>query len=134
MRVLLKLLACALAAAPAMATTGVAFVHGTDHRTDAYNDYWKPGMVDSVRQGPPNPANFVVINCDFEQYISKVEPPGCLTTQPHGLITVRGIEDLAVITHSNGGNVMRWILSNPPGTAATPRSSIPSAGSTRWLE
>ncbi len=113
MRVLLTVLACLLAAAPAMATTGVAFVHGTGHQTDAYNDYWKPDMVDSVRQGLPNPANFVVINCDFEQYMWKAEAAGCLATQLYDFITSKGIDDLVVITHSNGGNVMRWILSNP---------------------
>ncbi len=113
MRVMLTVLACVLAAAPAMATTGVAFVHGTGHQTDAYNDYWKPDMVDSVRQGLPNPANFVVINCDFEQYMWKAEAAGCLAGQLYTFITSKGIDDLVVITHSNGGNVMRWILSNP---------------------
>jgi len=129
MRVMLTVLACLLAAAPATATTGVAFVHGTGHQTDAYNDYWKPDMVDSVRQGLPNPANFVVINCDFEQYMWKAEAAGCLATQLYNFITAKGIDDLVVITHSNGGNVMRWILSNPTWDSRYPTI----INSIRWV-
>ena len=51
------------------AGTGVAFVHGTGHQTDAYNDYWQPTMVNTVRQGLINQNNYTVINCDFEQYM-----------------------------------------------------------------
>jgi hypothetical protein len=106
--------ACLVAiAAPAMATTGVAFVHGTGHQTDALNDYWKPELVDSVRQGLSNPANLTVINCNFEAYMWTSAAAGCLADQLYSFITARGIDDLVVITHSNGGNVMRWILSNP---------------------
>ncbi|ANB16865.1 hypothetical protein [Dokdonella koreensis] len=97
----------------ASAVTGVAFVHGAGRQTDALNDYWKAEFVDSVRQGLPNPANTLVVNCDFEQYMWDSRAAGCLAGQLHGFITSRGITDLVVITHSNGGNVMRWILSNP---------------------
>ena len=38
---------------------------------------------------------------------------GCLAGQLTSFINSRGITDLVVITHSNGGNVMRWIMSNP---------------------
>jgi len=38
---------------------------------------------------------------------------GCLAGQLSGFISSHGITDLVVITHSNGGNVIRWILSNP---------------------
>ena len=38
---------------------------------------------------------------------------GCLAGQLSSFISSRAITDLVVITHSNGGNVMRWILSNP---------------------
>ena len=129
MRVLLTVLACLLAAAPATATTGVAFVHGTGHQTDAYNDYWKPDMVDSVRQGLPDPSNFVVINCDFEQYMWTAGAAGCLATQLYNFITSKGIDDLVVITHSNGGNVMRWILSNPTWDSRYPTI----IASIRWV-
>lgn len=97
----------------ASATTGVAFVHGTGHQTNAYADYWQAPMVNTVRQGLVNQANYVVINCDFTQYMWDSRAAGCLATQLSQFISTRGITDLVVITHSNGGNVMRWILSNP---------------------
>ena len=97
----------------ASATTGVAFVHGTGHQTNAYADYWQAPMVNTVRQGLVNQANYVVINCDFTQYMWDSRAAGCLATQLSNFINTRGITDLVVITHSNGGNVMRWILSNP---------------------
>jgi len=102
-----------LAAVPALANTGVAFVHGTGHQTDALNDYWKSDFVNSVRQGLPNQANYVVVNCDFEQYMWTSAAAGCLAGYLYDFINAKGITDLVVITHSNGGNVMRWILSNP---------------------
>jgi hypothetical protein len=93
--------------------TGVAFVHGTGHQTNAYQDYWKPEMVNSVRQGLANSANYVAINCDFTRYMWDNAAAGCLAGQLTSFINNRGITRLVVITHSNGGNVMRWIMSNP---------------------
>ena len=93
--------------------TGVAFVHGTGSQTNAYNDYWQPTIVNTVRQGLTNQANYTVINCDFTQYMWDSRAAGCLATQLTSFINSRNITDLVVITHSNGGNVMRWILSNP---------------------
>ena len=100
-------------ACAAVANTGVAFVHGTGKQTDALNDYWQSAFVNSVRQGLPNQANYTVINCDFEQYMWDSRAAGCLAGQLTTFINNRGITDLVVITHSNGGNVMRWIMSNP---------------------
>lgn len=105
------LLACATPALAAV--TGVAFVHGTGKQTNAYADYWTAEMVDSVRLGLPNTANYTVINCDFEKYMWDSAAAGCLATQLTSFITAKGITDLVIITHSNGGNVMRWIMSNP---------------------
>lgn len=93
--------------------TGVAFVHGTGHQTDALNDYWTADMVNSVRQGLPDSSNYTVINCDFTQYMWDSRAAGCLAGALHDFVTGRNITDLVVLTHSNGGNVMRWILSNP---------------------
>lgn len=111
------LLACAalFTAAPALASdvTGVAFVHGTGHQTDAYNDYWQPTMVNNVRAGLANPSNYTVINCDFEQYMWDSRAAGCLATQLTSFINTKHITRLIIITHSNGGNVIRWIMSNP---------------------
>ncbi len=116
-----------LCATPAFAVTGVAFVHGTGKQTNALADYWTAEMVNSVRLGLPNQADYVVINCDFEQYMWDSRAAGCLAGQLSSFISARGITDLVVITHSNGGNVMRWILSNPtwdsryPGIISTIR-------------
>jgi hypothetical protein len=107
------LLLFALSPLAALANTGVAFVHGTGHQTNALADYWTSAMVNSVRQGLPNQANYVVVNCDFTKYMWENAAAGCLATQLYNFITSRNITDLVVITHSNGGNVMRWILSNP---------------------
>lgn len=101
------------ATTPAFAVTGVAFVHGTGKQTDALNSYWTAEMVNSVRQGLANQANYVVINCDFEQYMWDSRAAGCLAQQLTDFINAKGITDLVVNTHSNGGNVMRWIMSNP---------------------
>lgn len=104
------LAACAVTA---QANTGVAFVHGTSNQTNALDDYWTRGFVNSVRQGLPNQNNYVVVNCAFDQYMWDPNAAGCLSGVLHNFITTRGITDLVVITHSNGGNVMRWIMSNP---------------------
>lgn len=103
----------AVAAPSAFANTGVAFVHGTGSQTNAYQDYWQPTMVDTVRGGLPNTTNYVVINCDFNQYMWDSRAAGCLAGQLTNFISAKGITRLIVITHSNGGNVMRWIMSNP---------------------
>lgn len=109
------LLLAALAAVSSFcqAATGVAFVHGTGSQTNAYQDYWQPTMVDNVRGGLANPANYVVINCDFNQYMWDSRAAGCLATQLTSFISAKNIDRLIIITHSNGGNIVRWIMSNP---------------------
>ena len=113
----------------ALAATGVAFVHGTGKQTNALDDYWTTDMVNSVRQGLSNSANYVVINCDFEQYMWNSQAAGCLAGQLYNFINQRGIDDLVVLTHSNGGNVMRWILSNPTWDSRYPTI----IQNTRWV-
>lgn len=110
---LCALLLCLAAAMPAGAATGVALVHGTGAQTDAASDYWTWDFVNSVRAGLPDSSDYVVVNCDFEQYMWTSDAAGCLAGTLYDFITSKGIDDLVVITHSNGGNVMRWILSNP---------------------
>ena len=109
-----------LAVSTAFANTGVAFVHGTGKQTDALNAYWTAANVNSIRQGLPNQANYVVINCDFEQYMWHSAAAGCLAGQLTSFISTKAITDLVIITHSNGGNVMRWIMSNPTYDARYP--------------
>ena len=119
----------ATTAASAAEVYGVAFVHGTGKQTNAYQDYWQPTMVNNVRAGLPNPANYVVVNCDFTKYMWDSAAAGCLAGQLSSFISSKGITKLTVITHSNGGNVMRWIMSNP-----TYDSRYPGIiGQIRWV-
>src|SRR3546814_7186185 len=125
----LTLAGCAVVSQDATSTTGVAFFHGTGNQTDALNDYWKSAFVNSVRQGLVNQANFVVINCDFNQYMWDSRASGCLAGQLTNFISQRGITDLVVITHSNGGNIMRWIPANPTWDSRYPNI----ISKTRWV-
>ena len=111
------------------ANTGVAFVHGTGNQNDALNDYWTAEFVNSVRQGLPNSNNYVVINCQFEEYMWTSGAAGCLAGSLYNFITSKNITDLVVITHSNGGNVMRWIMSNPTWDSRYPTI----INSIRWV-
>ncbi len=121
MRRMTLMLPLILAAATAHAsTTGVALVHGTGHQTDAYNDYWQSAMVEGVRNGLTDRQNLLVVNCDFDRYMWDDRAAGCLAGQLTSFIQNRHIDRLVVITHSNGGNVMRWILSNPTWDARYP--------------
>ena len=82
-------------------------------QTDAYNDYWTGDFVHSVMSGAPNSNRYVVVNCDFEKYMWDSAAAGCLAGQLTTFINNNNITSLYVITHSNGGNVIRWIMSNP---------------------
>lgn len=119
-----------MAALPASAgNTGVAFVHGTGKQTNAAADYWTQEFIDSVKQGLPNQSLVVVINCDFEQYMWTSGAAGCLASQLHPFIVNNNITDLVIQTHSNGGNVMRWIMSNPTWDSRYPTI----INSIRWV-
>lgn len=97
-----------------LSNPGIAFVHGTkDHRQDAYGDYWKVDFIQTVAQGLANPENHFVVHCDFSQYMWGEEAANCVAEQLQQFIRDKNISSLTVYTHSDGGNVMRWILSNP---------------------
>lgn len=95
----------------AFANQGVAFVHGTGKQTDAYTNYWTGSFVQSVMNG--NGSRYVVINCDFDQFMWHPDAAGCLAEQLTNFISTNNISSMYVITHSNGGNIIRWIMSNP---------------------
>ncbi len=99
--------------ASASANQGIAFIHGTGNQSDAYNDYWTGDFVNSVRQGLSNSGKYTVINCDFDQFMWVEAAAGCLANQLNSFIANENINSLVLLTHSNGGNVVRWILSNP---------------------
>lgn len=114
------LLCCLLLSFSVTAAQGVAFIHGTGHQTDAYNDYWTGDFVNSVRQGLPDNSKYIVINCDFDQFMWDNQAAGCLATQLTSFINDKNISQLTLLTHSNGGNVVRWILSNPTSDSRYP--------------
>ncbi|KTC89096.1 hypothetical protein [Legionella cincinnatiensis] len=92
---------------------GIALVHGTkDHRDDAEGGYWKTDFIQSLVQTLPNPENYYVVHCDFSKYMWDEDAAGCTADQLLNFIDDKKISSLIVYTHSNGGNVIRWILSN----------------------
>ena len=97
----------------ANANTGLALVHGTGSQTDAYNDYWTGDFVNSVKQGIPDQSKVLIVNCNFDKYMWDDAAAGCLAESMSNFISQHNITNLKVVTHSNGGNVIRWILSNP---------------------
>ncbi|KTD59305.1 hypothetical protein Lsan_2209 [Legionella santicrucis] len=93
---------------------GIALVHGTkDHRDDAEGGYWKTDFIQSLIQALPNPENYYVVHCDFSKYMWDEDAAGCTADQLLNFIADKKISSLIVYTHSNGANVIRWILSNP---------------------
>lgn len=93
---------------------GIAFVHGTnDHRNDADGSYWKTGFIEELASALPSSDNKIVVRCDFSQYMWQEETSGCLADQLLDFIRDKKLSKVIVYTHSNGGNVMRYILSNP---------------------
>lgn len=94
--------------------TGIVFIHGTnDHRSNADGDYWKKDFTRAVAQALPNPGNYLIVACDFSQYMWHEDAGGCLVNQILQFVKDKNISKLIVYTHSNGANVMRWVLSNP---------------------
>lgn len=93
---------------------GITFIHGTnDHREDAEGDYWKTDFIESMARALPNPENYYVVHCNFSAYMWDDAAAGCVVSQLVHFIKEKKISALVVYTHSNGGNVLRWILSNP---------------------
>lgn len=93
---------------------GIAFVHGTnDHRLDAATEYWKNDFTNALADALPNPDNKYVVHCDFSHFMWDEAAGSCLAEQLSQFISDKQITKLIVYTHSDGGNVMRWVLSNP---------------------
>lgn len=93
---------------------GIAFIHGTkDHREDAYGTYWKTDFIQSVTNALDNPDNYYVVHCDFSRYMWHEDSAFCVADQLLEFINEKKISSMTVYTHSDGGNVIRWILSNP---------------------
>lgn len=93
---------------------GIAFIHGTkDHREDAYGSYWKTDYLESMAKALPNPENYYVVHCDFDRYMWHEDAANCVSDQLLQFISDKNISSLTLYTHSDGANVIRWIISNP---------------------
>lgn len=104
----------AFSQSPGNINLGIAFVHGTnDHREDADGGYWKSDFIESIAQSLPNPGNYYLVHCDYSKYMWEEDAAGCTANQLLAFIDHKKISSLILYTHSNGANVMRWILSNP---------------------
>jgi len=115
-----------LMASMAWAGTGVAWVHGTSdyYGGNAMSGYWDYDIVQVGSAGNP----YVVINCDHEEYMWSSRAGGCMADQMKSFVQSNGVDDLVVQTHSNGGNVWRWVVSNPTWDA----DYTPATQNTRW--
>ena len=93
---------------------GIAFIHGTrDHREDALGGYWKVDFIQSVIQGLAKPENHYVVHCDFSKYMWHQDAADCVADQLLTFIADKNISSLTLYSHSDGANIIRWILSNP---------------------
>lgn len=94
---------------------GLAFVHGTSSHSpySAHHSYWTDPMIDGVRAGLDDTSKYEVIGCNFTKKLTHADAADCLAEQLLDFIEDEDVTKLVVITHSHGGNMMRFILSNP---------------------
>ncbi|MEM1183108.1 MAG: hypothetical protein AAGM22_32495 [Acidobacteriota bacterium] len=94
---------------------GLALNHGTrsQTKTTARWEYWTNPNINSIREGLPDPSLYEIIGCDFDQNIWSDDSTGCLAEQLQDFVFDDNITKFEALTHSHGGNMMRWILSVP---------------------
>src|SRR5512140_1178934 len=104
---------CLLWIGAAEAKTGVVFIHGKGGADLQYQStavaYWTPAMISATTKGYAIPS--LVCHYDGTQYmwVAAAQVAGQITTW----MTANAIDDIVVETHSFGGVVIRWILSQP---------------------
>lgn len=93
---------------------GIAFIHGTsDHIKDADGGYWRRSFINGVAAGLSNKDNLLIVACDYSDYMWLEKSAGCTADQLIAFAEENNIDKLVLYTHSNGANVIRWILSHP---------------------
>jgi len=102
-----------LSAAIAEAKTGVVFIHGKGG-TDLANPsvaraYWTDDMIRATTKGYTLP--YLVCSYDGTQYMWVAA--GQVAGEIYNWMNANAIDDIVIETHSFGGIVIRWILSNP---------------------
>jgi hypothetical protein len=97
----------------AQAKTGVVFIHGKGGATLAQPSvaraYWGEDMLRATTKGFTIP--YLVCSYDGTQYMWVAG--GQVAGQIYNWMNANAIDDIVVETHSFGGVVIRWILSNP---------------------
>jgi hypothetical protein len=111
--VLIACITASLRALPAVATTGVVFIHGKGGATLAdasvARAYWTEAMISATTKGNTIPS--LVCHYDGTQYMWVAG--GVVAGQITTWVNANAITELVIETHSFGGVVIRWILSNP---------------------
>jgi pimeloyl-ACP methyl ester carboxylesterase len=102
-----------LVAAAAAAKTGVVFIHGKGG-SDLANQsvaraYWTDAMISATTKNNAIPS--LICHYDGTQYMWVAG--GQVAGQIYTWMTANAIDDIVIETHSFGGVVIRWILSNP---------------------
>ncbi|HMM35007.1 MAG TPA: hypothetical protein PKA62_09780 [Thermoanaerobaculia bacterium] len=126
----LALAALLISSSPAFAKKGVVFVHGkggSDLASQSVaNAYWGSDMIRATTKGYAVP--YLVCHYDGTQYmwVAAGQVAGQITTW----MNANAVDEIQVVTHSFGGVVLRWILSNPTYDSRYPEI-IASSASTR---
>jgi hypothetical protein len=100
-------------APPAEARSGAVFVHGAG--SNFLNDvagaraYWTEDMLRASTRNWTVP--YLVAHYDSNQFMWI--GAGQVAGQIYDWMTANGIDDIVVNTHSFGGTILRWIMSNP---------------------
>jgi pimeloyl-ACP methyl ester carboxylesterase len=107
-------------ATAAQAKTGVVLVHGKGGadlaNTSAARAYWTEDMIRAVSKGNMVPT--LVCHYDGTQFMWVAA--GQVADQITAWMNANAIDDIVVETHSFGGVVLRWLLSNPNGDTRFP--------------
>jgi triacylglycerol esterase/lipase EstA (alpha/beta hydrolase family) len=102
-----------LGSVSAFAKTGVVFIHGkggSDLATPSVaRAYWGEDMIRATTNGFTIP--YLVCSYDGTQYMWVAG--GQVAGQIYNWMMANAIDDIVIETHSFGGVVIRWILSNP---------------------
>ena len=100
-------------AEPAQARSGMVLIHGKGGANLAdpavARAYWGEDMIRASTRGYTVPH--LIAHYDGTQYMWVAA--GQVAGQIHDWMLANGIDDIVINTHSFGGTVFRWILSNP---------------------
>ena len=112
-RVLLMVAVAVLFTTALHAKTGVVFIHGKGGanlaQASVARAYWGEDMIRATTKGFTIP--YLICAYDGTQYMWVAG--GTVAGQIYNWMNANAITDIVVETHSFGGVVIRWILSNP---------------------